>query len=224
MKHTENRVIRPPNLAFSGLDAFFTTKDMDDRFFERYTKLFLPVQRHTDRVYVLDDTEDDNVVADAVITRKRGLLIGVQVADCIPILLYDRKENVIGAVHTGWRGTAKGILRNSINLICEAFGSLAENIIIAMGPSIRGCCYEVGHEVIKAVERVTGGGEYYRSLDGRLYLDLSHANMIQALSTGIAQDNIWQSKECTSCNPDRFYSYRYSGGKTGRQGGFIGMW
>jgi hypothetical protein len=222
-------IITPPNLSFPEIYAFFTTRDTDDRIFKRFPLIFLPVQKHTDRIHILDNVNDDAVVADAVvadavITQKKNVLIGIQVADCVPILLYDKGRGVIGAVHAGWRGTAKGILRSSINMMCEAFDSSTDEILIAIGPSIRDCCYEVGPEVIKEIECVTGNGEYYKVADNSFYLDLLKANIIQALSTGVSEENIWHSEECTSCNPERFYSYRYSGGKTGRQGGFIGIW
>jgi|Deesub1362A_J573_1020465.scaffolds.fasta_scaffold01192_14 hypothetical protein len=217
-------VIRPPNLYYPDLDAFFTTKDTDERPFGRFKGLFVPIQRHTDIIYILDRDVDDGVVADAVITRVRGVLIGVRVADCVPILLYDRMNGVIGVVHAGWRGTAKGILKRAIQVMCGVFGSSTGEIIIAIGPSIRGCCYEVGRDVIGQVEGATGDGGYYRrGPNDRFYLDLSKANMIQALSTGISSENIWVSDECTSCNPERFFSYRRSCGSNGRQGGYIGM-
>ncbi len=221
----ENLII-PPNINFPRVTALFSTRAIDDPLnavSNNIASVYLPVQRHTSKVHILrNDTTP--VIADSVITNRKRILIGVQVADCIPILLYDKRRKVIGAVHAGWRGTAKGILKNSITVMCEEFDSSPLDILIAMGPSIKGCCYEVGQEVIESVERVIGRGEYYRGIGGRNYLDLSHANMIQALSTGIPEDNIWCSEECTSCDPERFYSYRHARGSTGRQGGFIGMW
>jgi len=217
-------VIRPTNLCLPEIEAFFTTKDTDERVFERFKKRFMPVQRHTDLIHILDQDRDGRVVADAVITKLKGVLIGVRVADCLPILLYDKKNSIIGVVHAGWRGTAKGILRKTIHLMCGLFDSSAGEIIIAMGPSIRGCCYEVGRDVIATVEEATGDGEYYqRGIDGRFYLDLSKANLLQALSAGISIENVWLADECTSCRPEKFFSYRRSSGRGGRQGGYIGM-
>jgi hypothetical protein len=103
------------------------------------------------------------------------------------------------------------------------FYSRPSDIIVAIGPSIRWCCYEVGHEVIDAITKATGEGEYFKSKGGKLCLDLQTANKIQALSMGVSDKNIWLSGECTYCLPDRYYSYRYAKGTTGRQGGFIGL-
>ncbi len=152
------------------------------------------------------------------------MLVGIHVADCVPILLYDKEKLLVGAVHAGWRGTASQILRNTIETMKEIFCSSAEDIQIAIGPSIRRCCYDVGDDVEDALFRVTGEGDYHRRKDGKRFVDLSFANKIQALSMGVPDENIWQSDECTFCNPDRFYSYRYTKGSAGRQGGFIGMW
>jgi len=223
MRQPATGIIRPPNLSVSDLVAFFTTRNTEEMYFEGFKKRFFPIQKHTNRVHILDDP-DDSVVADAVITHKNGILIGIRVADCVPILLYDRKRRIIGAVHAGWRGTAKGIIGNSISLMCERFGSVPDEIMIAMGPSIRGCCYEVGFEIVRSIKEITGGDDYYRVADRAFYLDLPRANIVQAISAGVSEENIWCSEECTCCNPDRFYSYRCSGGGAGRQGGFIGMW
>jgi copper oxidase (laccase) domain-containing protein len=101
--------------------------------------------------------------------------------------------------------------------------SLPGDILIAIGPAIRWCCYKVGGEVLEAVAKETGKGRYHLERDGTLCLDLPSANWQQAVSVKIPGENIWLSEECTYCYPDKFYSYRYSKGPTGRQGGFIGM-
>jgi len=223
--------IKPQIFMKDGIHAFFTTNLLNHNLTDSVAKLtsiskkniYLPVQKHTNKIHVLD-SDLKSVVADAVLTEKRGLLIGVQVADCVPILLYDRDKKVIGAVHAGWRGTAAQILKNTIKTMQERFFSSSEDMLIAIGPSIRQCCYEVGDDVKTAVEVATRfrEGDYYKK-NGKWFIDLSSANKIQALSMGILQQNIWQSDECTFCNPDKFYSYRYTKNSLGRQGGFIGI-
>ena len=142
----------------------------------------------------------------------------------MPILLYDAQKAVIGAVHAGWRGTANQILKNTLKIMQDKFRCSAENILVAVGPSIRQCCYNVGDDVKTAVQKATGEGFYHRSQDGKLFVDLSSANVIQAMSSGIPQKNIWQSEECTYCSPLGFYSYRRTKDSIGRQGGFITLW
>ena len=228
-------IIEPPNIICkSGIKAFFTTKKLTDdntRIYGALSKefdvpedrIYLPVQKHTDKIQVLEQ-EFEPSVADAVITAEKNILIGILVADCVPVLVFDKEKEVIGAVHAGWRGTAKHILKNTIKAMLTRYRCYPEDISVAIGPSIRHCCYEVGADVMAEVREATGKGDYYHRQGNRHFLNLASANKIQALDAGILQENIWLSGECTFCNPDKFYSYRYSKHSTGRQGGFIVMW
>ena len=229
------KVIVPPNTASFNVRAFFSTKafnNENEQVVEALAReldipidrIYLPVQKHTNRIYALEKITGP-VIADAVVTPRKNILIGVLVADCVPILLYDGTREVAGAVHAGWRGTAAQIVKNAIIMMKERYECRPEDISVAIGPSIRQCSYEVGEDVKNRVKDATGKGDYYSQKGNRHFVDLSTANRIQALVAGIPPDNIWQSGECTFCGPDRFYSYRYSKGSvTGRQGGFIGMW
>jgi len=185
-------------------------------------RIYLPVQKHTAKVLVLDSDLSPKI-ADAVITANRGVLLGIQVADCVPILAYDEKKYIIGAVHAGWRGTAASILKKTLEQMSDRFMSNPDDIKIAIGPSIRQCCYNVGYDVLESVLKATGEGEYHVDRGGQHCLDLAAANRYQAISAGIPKENIWITRECTYCNPDKFYSYRYAKGSTGRQAGFIGL-
>ena len=223
-----HRVIVPANLK-GMVTAFFTGRDpgADSAAIAaqlRITKeqVYLPLQRHTDKVLILESSYEPKI-ADAVITQEKGVLIGVQVADCVPILLYDAKKKVSGAVHAGWRGTAACILKKTIETMNRRFSSEPGDIMVAIGPSIRACCYAVGYDVFDAVASVTGDGLFYRIIGEKHYLDLAAANNHQALSMGIPGQNIQVSEECTFCSPEKFFSYRFSKGSTGRQGGFIGI-
>jgi YfiH family protein len=184
--------------------------------------IYLPIQKHTDKVMVIGESPEP-VIADAVITRQKGLLIGVQVADCVPILLCDPEKQVVGAVHAGWRGTAEAILKKTIHVFRERFYSNPAHILVAIGPSIRQCCYEVDGEVIRAVSLASGKGAYFRTKGDKFHLDLASANHLQALTMGIPESNVWISDDCTFCSPEKFFSYRFSRGSTGRQAGFIGI-
>lgn len=229
-REKDKRFIEPPNIISNNITAIFTTRSSKDSL-DVISKeiniskdnIYLPVQKHTDNVHVLGSGMEP-VIADAVLTDRKGVLIGIKAADCVPILIFDGKRHVTGAVHAGWRGTSKNILMNTIDMMKKEFSSSTDDILVAIGPSIKRCCYEVDGDVKDAVEDATGKENYYAERDGKYYLDLSSANMIQAMSAGVLKANIWRSGECTCCNPERFYSYRHEKGKTGRQGGFIGMW
>jgi copper oxidase (laccase) domain-containing protein len=210
--------IEPTNLTFSDTKAFFTTRNivvdnnkidevLANKFNISKNKLYLPLQKHTNKVHVLE-SDIERVVADAVVTSRKNIFIGILVADCVPVLLYDRHRDVVAAVQ----------------IMCRRFHSVPENISVAIGPSIRKCSYEVGWDVKSEVQRATGEGDYYFRKEDRYFIDISTANKLQALTAGILESNIWQSEECTFCNPQKYYSYRYDGAGGGRQGGFIGMW
>ena len=182
-------------------------------------QIYMPIQKHTDKVLLLDSLEPK--IADAVITDRKDVLIGVQGADCVPVLLYDRRTCATGAVHAGWRGTAAEILKKTIRVMGQRFSSSPEDILIAIGPGIRSCCYGVGPEVIDAVRGATGEGDYFTVKGEKNFLDLPAANRYQAMSVGVRPENIWMSEDCTFCLPEKYYSYRFAKGPTGRQGGFI---
>jgi YfiH family protein len=223
--------VRKPGQGFfsNGVKAFFTKKPLCVDINEicrilsiRKEESYLPIQKHTDRIQILD-SDLRSKIADAVLTRRRGIVIGIQVADCVPILISDMKNAVVGAVHAGWRSTAARILKKAIQLMIQDFQSSPCDIKIALGPSIRWSCYYVGDEVKDAIYKVTGEGAYYLQMEGRYCIDLPSANMYQALSMGIPKENIWISNDCTYCSPNEYYSYRYDKAYNGKQGGFIGM-
>jgi YfiH family protein len=186
-------------------------------------RVYMPKQEHSDTVITIGKDLKPRA-ADAVITDRHDILIGVQSADCVPILLYDRGHQVVGAVHAGWRGTAKGILKKAIGKMVKKYHSEPGDILVALGPAIRWCCYEVDKDVVDAVSTSTGNGEYYKSKskDGKFCLDLQTANKLQAIEMGIEERNISITDECTFCYPDRYYSHRKEPGE-GRQGAFIGL-
>jgi YfiH family protein len=219
-----------PHIFNGNIKAFFTGKPVGVEIDKitgilslKKEDIFLPIQKHTDKVLILKDNLKPKI-ADAVITQQKDILIGVQTADCVPILLFDRKRSIVGAVHAGWRGTAVQIVKKTVKSMSEFFNSSPEDIIVAIGPSIRWRCYEVGYEVKDAICKATGEGTYYwKKNEKKYYLDLTSANMLQISSLGIPEKNIWISNECTYCNPDKYYSYRYSKFYNGSQGGFIGI-
>lgn len=217
-----------PDLMKEHVTAFFTgkkpgaeTADLSRIMRIKNEQIYMPVQKHTDKIAVIGPSLLP-VIADAVITKEAGIVVGVRVADCVPILLYEKTKGIIGAIHAGWRGTAEAILKKTIKVVMDKFVCSEDNIYIALGPAIRRCCYHVDFDVMDAVSKATGPGDYLIKKGDKYCLDLPQANKYQALSMRIPQRNIWLSDECTFCNPDKFYSYRYSRGTTGRQGAFIG--
>jgi len=223
-----NNVIFPEILDAS-VTAFFTKKPLGVNveeicriFSVEKDKVYLPIQRHTDNVQVIS-SDLDTKIADSVLTERKNILIGVQVADCVPVLFRDAKKLLVGAVHAGWRGTASQIIKKTIVCMIQEFGSSPSDIKMALGPCIKWSCYQVGVEVKEAVCEATGEGYYYLKQDGEWYIDLASANRCQAISMGVSEKNIWISPECTYCNPKDYHSYRYEKTNNGAQGGFIGI-
>ncbi len=203
--------------------GFFTTRAMGS-YIEDITgrKVYFPIQKHTDTVIELDPDLTPKE-GDAVITDRANVILGIKVADCVPILIFDTRRFVIGAVHAGWRGTSKGILKKTISRLEQRYNSRSEDLLLAIGPCIGQCCYEVGHDVIDAVVHETGPDNYYIKNGDKFMLDLQQANRLQAIRLGVPESQIEAIGECTSCQSDKYFSYRRDENVKGRQGGFISL-
>ncbi len=176
-------------------------------------------QTHSDNIQIINDTftnKQEN--CDGIITNKPNIPLMVMVADCIPVLLFDREKKVIGAVHAGRNGTFKSISKKAVELMTKEFGSNPEDIIVSLGPSIHSCCYEVG-ENLADIAKKSFGKKYVLKRDGSFYLDLQILNFDQLKSVGVKEENIEISKICTSCDKN-YFSYRRDG-VTGRFAGVI---
>jgi hypothetical protein len=170
-----------------------------------------------------DFTHFQRIDCDGIVTNQRGVLIGIGVADCYPILLLDPKRRAVAALHAGWKGTAAGICRKGVAALQEFFGSKPADILAAIGPGIGPCCYEVDEPVRRSFLAQGNGWEPFTEMSGpdRWRLDLAEANRLQLLQTGIPADHVTTPSHCVACTPELFFSYRRDNGETGRQMGFI---
>jgi len=161
--------------------------------------------------------------ADIIITDQPGLLLGIRTADCVPLLLWESGTTVAAAVHAGWRGTAARVAEIGVNALMKTYGAKPARICGAVGPSIGPCCYEVGPEVVDAMEKSYAPPLPIRHTEGdRFLIDLKALNRRALLAAGLPAEQIHLIKQCTHCNPDRFHSYRRDGAEAGRQLSFIG--
>jgi len=149
---------------------------------------------------------------DGLFTDNGRTLIGVRTADCVPILLADRRTRKVAAVHAGWRGTAAGIVAGTLS----EMDSRPEEIVAAIGPSIGGCCYEVGPDVARQFGRWMPDLEHMESASK---IDLKTVNRLQLERAGVR--DIWVSTDCTYCLP-QYFSYRREKDEAGRLVSFIG--
>ncbi len=187
--------------------------------------------------------------ADGAITDEPGILLAVQTADCIPVLVADRKKRVVGAFHAGWRGTVKRIVELGVGRMRLEFGSRPEDLVAAIGPGIGACCYAVGEEVLTEFEsQFVYGRELFREvydsdpvrtkypmlfltqrapghspIGPSLHVDLTEANRRQLLDAGVGAKAIRVVGGCTQCQPELFYSHRGSQGHAGRMMSVIGV-
>ncbi|MBE9532281.1 MAG: peptidoglycan editing factor PgeF [Proteobacteria bacterium] len=163
------------------------------------------------------------VEADAIITALFNVPIAIRSADCLPILLFDKKSCTIGAAHAGWRSTLAEVAKKTVEKMNKEFGSKPENILAAFGPFIGACCYTVEPYLVKRFDKAGLDISSFLISDSSTRLDLARANRDQLIDAGIKKENISTKAPCTSCNTDRFYSYREEGEKTGRELSIIMM-
>lgn len=190
---------------------------------------------------------------DGRFTDQPGRLLAIRTADCVPILLADPDGRVVAAVHAGWRGTVQHVAATAVGEMRRALGVRPEHLYAAIGPSIRGCCYQVGREVVEAFRSqfayadelfqpaepdpvrsrypmlfMTGAppGHPYDprwNSERAVCLDLALANQRQLVSAGVPEAQIEVLPYCTYCHSRQFYSYRREGEAAGRMAAVIGI-
>jgi polyphenol oxidase len=211
-------------------------------------------QIHSDLIHRVDGMRADRqpeqpLAGDGLVTDTPGLVLAVQAADCLPIILVDRKRRAVGVFHAGWRGTVNRIVEKGVGEMRKHFRSDPRNLVAAIGPGVHGCCYEVGEEVRTKFEtqfayantlfrevkesdpvrekypllfltaRAPGHGE----LPVKLFLDLVEANRRQLLDAGLLAKNIDTAAPCTACHPELLFSFRAEKGVTGRMMAAVGI-
>ena len=155
---------------------------------------------------------------DALLSDRVGVAVGVKTADCVPILLVDSTHRVVAAVHAGWRGSSENIAGAAVEQLAARWDTRPEDLRAAIGPSIGGCCYEVGAEVARRFEPWQPG---LGAVESPVRLDLRAINETQLRGVGVT--NIWKSSECTFCVSGKFYSFRRERAQAGRMISFIGI-
>ena len=193
--------------------------DLDD--------LVMPRQTHSCRVAVIDerfrslDIDQQEAAlegVDALVTTLPGVVIGVNTADCVPIVLVDDKAAVIAVAHAGWRGTVGRIVAAVVDEMCRK-GARADRIQAAMGPSICQECFEVGDEVVEAFAKAHFNIDTIvnrNSVTGKAHIGLRAANRDVLIAAGVPSENIIMSQHCSRCEHERFFSARRLGINSGR--------
>jgi polyphenol oxidase len=209
-------------------------------------------QIHSTQVLRVDETqavERAVLSGDGLMTDEPGVILGIQTADCIPILIADTKSRAVAAFHAGWRGTVNRIVEAGVGKMRLEFGSNPGDLIAAIGPGIGQCCYAVGEEVQHEFEsQFSYANELFREvydsdpirnkypmlflsarapghsdIGPQIHLDLAEANRRQLMAAGVAAEAISVVGECTSCDPNRYFSHRGERGFAGRMLSAIGV-
>jgi len=206
-------------------------------------------QVHSAVIHHIKALPEHPLTGDGLVTNLPGVVLTVRTADCIPVLIADRKRQAVGAFHAGWRGTFARIVEKGVGEMRAKFGSEPRDLLAAIGPGIHRCCYEVDEEMkprwqtqfayadelfdevfdsnalhvkyplLFMNQRAPGHGVPAM----KLHLDLIEASRRQLLDAGVPAKNIWVSDLCTSCRTDLLFSHRAERGKTGRMMAAIGM-
>jgi polyphenol oxidase len=206
-------------------------------------------QIHSDLIHCVDELPKEPLVGDGLITRVPRILLGIQTADCLPVILVDTRQRAVGVFHAGWRGTVKRIVEKGVGEMRRYFGTMPRNVKAVVGPGIRSCCYDVGPEVrlqfesqfayaedlfreIKESDPVrekypllflTARAPGHSELPTKIFLDLVEANRRQLIDAGVSPRNISASPLCTACHPELLFSYRTEKGVTGRMMAVVGI-
>lgn len=159
--------------------------------------------------------------ADVVISNRPDLAVAVQAADCVPLLLVDRRTGAVAAAHAGWRGLAAQVPGETVNALNRVFGSRPEDLLAAVGPAIGQCCYEVGEDVREAMARSSGGRDTSNwftagRASGKWMFDTWGSARAQLEAAGIPASQVFVAGLCTASHPDAFCSYRRDGQPAGR--------
>ncbi|WP_026882365.1 peptidoglycan editing factor PgeF [Clostridium akagii] len=174
-------------------------------------------QTHSDEVVFYDSIVKDG---DALITDKPNIAIGVFTADCVPVLIYDKKNKIIAAVHSGWKGTLMQIVSKTILTMRDTYKISLDDIIVYIGPHNRSCCYEFGKEALKQFYEADIYKELNIYINGKL--DLNKCIRSQLINIGLNENNIQDVKICTSCDDEyELFSYRKQKENCGRMFSFI---
>lgn len=186
-------------------------------------------QVHGDQVktaQAAEDLKNNDERADALVSDLENVLVGVKTADCVPVLIGDRKTKAFAAVHAGWRGSVQSIALKAIEKMRLAFGTYPPDLICAIGPAASCKNYEIGREVIDHFQENFPGEDIFApTKTDHALIDLHKANKNQLINAGVAAENIYIAPFCTMERTDLFFSYRVEKklyGKTGRLLSVIG--
>lgn len=178
-------------------------------------KIIKSAQKHTDIIkYITEYTDEKFEFVDGFITNKKNIPLVTKYADCTPIILYDKIKNVIGNVHSGWRGTLQRISAKSVKLMIEKYNCNTADIVVCIGPCIKQCHFQVEEDFIDKFKQEFGNiDKYYKIgevIEGKqkYYFDTTNLIIDYLTEIGIKRENIFDSNICSVCNANSMHSFR----------------
>jgi polyphenol oxidase len=214
-----------------------TVGDPRENFIENRRRVFEACDREVQSIYDVWQVHSADIIcteiprpldaphqkADAILTNRPEVTLFMRFADCVPILLYDPVQRVVGLVHAGWQGTVKKIAAETISTMIDRYHSDPKDILAGIGPSIGPDHYPVGEEVIDQVRKAfpTHSDTVLASHEGEVIFNLWEANHAILASAGVQKIQV--AGICTACHVDDWFSHRAEHGKTGRFGALIGL-
>jgi YfiH family protein len=220
-------LLRDERLARSTGGHGFTTRAWGDMRYARHRQAALAKagapeadarllrQMHGKGISILRREDDSDVLTqgDGWLTDKPGAVVGVVVADCLPVWISARSGKAAGVFHAGWRGLEAGILGTAVAEFFRCFNIRPDGLEAWVGPHAGACCYRVGEDVAGRFRQSS-----LRLRGGEVFLDLGAEARAQLLGAGLGSDSVAVSSDCTICRPSLFYSYRREGGRGPRCG------
>jgi YfiH family protein len=206
----------------------FSENDLRAVAAENGARVALLHQVHSARVLVLDEAPAGLPApseADGTVTRRPGLALVVKTADCLPLFLVDPEHQAVAAVHAGWRGTARRIAAEAVEMMARSFGTRPASLLAALGPCIGGACYEVGEDVAAPFRRDPSFTALFApvaSRPGKYFFNLRAANRAHLETAGVSPANILEAGGCTHCD-HAYLSYRRDRRSDLRLFNFIGI-
>lgn len=187
----------------------------------KFDNLTSNIQIHSDIVNKIDEKNiGQKIEGDALITNVKDVPLLIFTADCVPIAVIDKKNKAIGLAHAGWRGTFDKIGKKTIESMINEYATHINDVVCIIGPSIGPCCYEVSKELVEKFNTILTieDEKFYIIKEDKYYLDLWKINEYTLKSIGINKENIINLNICTSCESDKFHSYRKHNKTPGRIG------
>ena len=189
------------------------------------TQVVTAWQVHGAHVALVGPADSGSILSatDGLVTTDAGVVLMLRFADCLPLMLYDPVRHAVALVHVGWRGIVAEVVHSAVSLLQSGCRSEPKDLVAGLGPAIGVCCYEVGSDMKRTVERALGTASdlFVEPAPGRLHFDLPRAVRWQLEQHGITQ--IEESRICTACHAEEFFSHRGDRGSTGRFAALLGL-